>query len=42
MDFKSQLQEYVQRDGTGGLEYKILKEKGPAHNRAFFCSSVFK
>lgn len=35
MDFKSQLQEVVQRDGTGALEYKILKEHGPAHNRIF-------
>ncbi|CAH0346951.1 ribonuclease III [Bacillus sp. CECT 9360] len=35
MDYKSQLQELVQRDGTGALEYKILQEKGPAHNREF-------
>ncbi|PLR97314.1 ribonuclease III [Bacillus sp. T33-2] len=35
MDFKSQLQELVQRDAAGILEYKILKEKGPAHNREF-------
>ena len=28
MDFKSQLQEFVQRDGKGSLEYKILNEKG--------------
>lgn len=35
MDFKSQLQEYVQRDGKGSLEYKISNEKGPAHNREF-------
>ncbi|WP_174733896.1 ribonuclease III [Mesobacillus harenae] len=35
MDFKSQLQELVQRDGAGILEYKILTEKGPAHNREF-------
>lgn len=35
MDFKSQLQEYVQRDSTGSIEYKILQEKGPAHNREF-------
>jgi hypothetical protein len=27
MDFKSQLQEFVQRDGKGSLEYKILNEK---------------
>ncbi|WP_210363790.1 ribonuclease III [Bacillus sp. REN3] len=35
MDFKSQLQEHVQRDGAGSLEYKILKEIGPAHSREF-------
>ena len=35
MDFKSQLQELVQRDGTGLIEYQILQEKGPAHNREF-------
>ncbi|WP_026585576.1 ribonuclease III [Bacillus sp. J33] len=35
MDFKSQLQELVQRDGAGAIEYKILQEKGPAHNREF-------
>jgi ribonuclease III len=35
MDFKSQLQEVVQRDGAGTIEYKILIEKGPAHNREF-------
>jgi ribonuclease-3 len=35
MDFKSQLQEYVQQDGSGIIEYKILEEKGPAHSREF-------
>ncbi|MCM3003804.1 ribonuclease III [Priestia koreensis] len=35
MDFKSQLQELIQRDGHGQLEYKVLQEKGPAHNREF-------
>jgi ribonuclease-3 len=35
MDFKSQLQELVQRDGSGTIEYKVLQEKGPAHNREF-------
>ncbi|WP_428908690.1 ribonuclease III [Niallia sp. Krafla_26] len=35
MDFKSQLQEWVQRDNAGPLEYKILVEKGPAHSREF-------
>ncbi|MDP4083005.1 MAG: ribonuclease III [Bacillota bacterium] len=35
MDFKSQLQEFVQRDGAGVIEYRVLQEKGPAHNREF-------
>jgi ribonuclease III len=35
MDYKSQLQELVQRDGSGVIEYKILQEKGPAHNKEF-------
>jgi ribonuclease III len=35
MDYKSQLQELVQRDGAGTIEYRILQEKGPAHNREF-------
>ncbi|CAM3699772.1 ribonuclease III [Mesobacillus zeae] len=35
MDFKSQLQELVQRDGAGILEYRIMEETGPAHNRVF-------
>jgi ribonuclease-3 len=35
MDFKSQLQELVQRDGAGIIEYRVLQEKGPAHNKEF-------
>lgn len=42
MDFKSQLQEFVQRDGRGTLEYKILQEKGPAHNREFEANVSLK
>ena len=35
MDFKSQLQEFIQRKHSDVLSYEILKEKGPAHNREF-------
>jgi ribonuclease III len=35
MDYKSQLQEVVQRDNFGKLDYQIIEEKGPAHNREF-------
>lgn len=34
-DFKSQLQEIVQRVGTVTIDYIIVQEKGPAHNREF-------
>lgn len=40
MDFKSQLQEHVQRDGSGMIEYKILQERGPAHNREFVSQVI--
>ncbi|MDN4494212.1 ribonuclease III [Ureibacillus sp. BA0131] len=35
MDFKSQLQEMVQQSNNGTLNYEIVDEKGPAHNRTF-------
>ncbi|HET7629318.1 MAG TPA: ribonuclease III [Bacillales bacterium] len=35
MDHKSQLQEYVQRNNLGEIQYEIIQEKGPAHNREF-------
>lgn len=35
MDFKSQLQEMVQQSNNGALNYEIVDEKGPAHNRTF-------
>ncbi|GAB7388108.1 ribonuclease III [Bacillaceae bacterium] len=39
-DYKSLLQEYVQQDNLGELEYRIVEERGPAHNREF-VSEVF-
>ncbi|MBP3038307.1 ribonuclease III [Bacillaceae bacterium Marseille-Q3522] len=38
MDYKSQLQEFIQRDSSGYIEYKLIHEKGPAHNREFVTS----
>jgi len=35
MDYKSLLQEMVQHDGLGTVEYEIVEERGPAHNREF-------
>lgn len=42
MDYKSLLQEIVQRDGSGEIEYKILQERGPAHNREFVSQVILK
>ena len=38
MDYKSQLQEMVQQMNNGSLNYEIVEEKGPAHNRTFVSS----
>ncbi|MGL4523219.1 MAG: ribonuclease III [Bacilli bacterium] len=35
MDYKSELQEFTQKDGSGSVEYRIVSEVGPAHNRQF-------
>lgn len=34
-DFKTSLQEYVQRDRTSTLEYKLIGESGPDHSKSF-------
>lgn len=40
MDYKSTLQETVQRVGTENVVYKLLEMTGPAHNR-YFVSGVY-
>jgi ribonuclease-3 len=35
MDYKSRLQEIVQRTNSGQLHYEIIEEKGPAHAKEF-------
>ncbi|MCI1857677.1 MAG: ribonuclease III [Sporolactobacillus sp.] len=35
VDFKSQLQETVQRENLGDLDYDVVMEKGPAHQHRF-------
>ncbi|MCR4434411.1 MAG: ribonuclease III [Clostridiales bacterium] len=35
MDYKSQLQEYVQKDGEKKITYEIIEQKGPDHNKVF-------
>lgn len=34
-DYKTQLQELVQQQGVSGLEYRIVDERGPAHEKEF-------
>ncbi|MDD4503864.1 MAG: ribonuclease III [Clostridiaceae bacterium] len=34
-DYKSFLQEYIQKNNLGKLSYKLLKEKGPDHDKTF-------
>lgn len=34
-DYKSQLQEFVQKENLGVISYEITDEQGPAHNREF-------
>jgi len=36
VDFKTKLQERLQRNGDVDIRYEILKEEGPAHRRKFF------
>lgn len=34
-DYKTSLQEYIQQNGLGQIEYRIVDERGPAHDREF-------
>lgn len=35
IDYKSQLQEHIQQQGPVSLQYRIVQEQGPAHDREF-------
>ncbi|WP_339215371.1 ribonuclease III [Ornithinibacillus sp. FSL M8-0202] len=35
MDYKSKLQEIVQQDKNQTIDYQIIEEKGPSHNKEF-------
>lgn len=35
IDYKTQLQEHTQHHSLGALEYRIVNERGPAHEREF-------
>ncbi|TCP29148.1 RNAse III [Scopulibacillus darangshiensis] len=40
MDFKSQLQETVQRKNLGHMNYEVVSESGPAHHREFVSNAM--
>ncbi|WP_339227677.1 ribonuclease III [Oceanobacillus sp. FSL K6-2867] len=42
MDYKSQLQELVQQNKNQTIEYKIVDEKGPSHNKEFIAQVIIK
>ncbi|NMA91289.1 MAG: ribonuclease III [Amphibacillus sp.] len=37
IDYKSQLQELIQQDKQGEINYEIISEKGPSHDREFIA-----
>ncbi len=37
-DFKSNLQEFVQADSKEAIEYRVIEEIGPPHNKTFTCA----
>lgn len=40
-DYKTKLQEILQKNGSVKIEYKLLKEEGPEHNKTFYVEVVF-
>ncbi len=34
-DYKTELQEYIQKNGQGRLEYRLVREEGPDHDKRF-------
>lgn len=37
-DYKSRLQEYVQKDGSSSIRYETVAEEGPDHDKVFFVN----
>ena len=35
IDYKSKLQEYIQSESRKSVEYQLIKDSGPAHNKTF-------
>ena len=38
LDFKTKLQEYLQKDGEVNIKYDLIKFEGPPHRRKFFVT----
>lgn len=38
LDFKTELQEYLQKDGEVNIKYEVVKYEGPPHRRKFFVN----
>ena len=42
VDFKTQFQDYVQRQNKGDVTYRLSKEEGPAHHRLFTSEVILE
>lgn len=42
MDYKTELQEFIQQHDSEQVNYVILQEKGPAHNKIFTAGVLYK
>lgn len=40
-DYKTVLQEILQKNGEAHIEYKIIKETGPDHNKIFYSEVLY-
>ena len=41
MDRETKLQEVLQKSGDVSIEYRLINEEGPAHERVYFGSEVY-
>ncbi|APF24184.1 ribonuclease III [Clostridium butyricum] len=42
LDFKTKLQEFLQKDGEVSIHYELIKHEGPPHRRKFFTNVVIE
>lgn len=41
LDYKTKLQEILQRNGEADIQYNLIKAEGPPHRRKFYISVIF-